>query len=172
VKRVVRVATRSVIGARGEVDVHSVSLGSRHKKKVDAKSDAMCVMREISKSLLATVPGVAVHADGIQDAIQRPGGARLLDVVQALRHEPGVVLLEPEVSARIGFRQRTSGWARQEARKKRTGRRSVGDGETEIPARERAIPARARPALYLRNASMIKGDRASAALSPTLLPVM
>jgi hypothetical protein len=28
------------------------------------------------------------------------------------------------------------------------------------------------PESYLRNASMIKGDRASAALSPTLLPVM
>ena len=63
----------------------------------------MCVMREISKSRGDDLPGVAVHADGLQDAVQRPGGARLLDVVQALHHEPGVVLLEPEVSARIRF---------------------------------------------------------------------
>jgi hypothetical protein len=50
VKRVVRVATRSVVGARGEVDVHSVSLGSRHKKKVPPAKSDVCDARSLEIS--------------------------------------------------------------------------------------------------------------------------
>jgi hypothetical protein len=69
--------------------------------------------------------------------------------------------------------ERADGRDKKRGRSERVGGQSgtLGNGDSGAGKGDQEARGEA-PASYLRNASMIKIDRASAALSPTLLPVM